>query len=87
MDYKYAVRDLQEHIMNEDYFHDVYEIALANAGMNKRGVAYSSYTNEALNNMLNNFWFELPDTQTIRREPFFRLCELCQEFPPETPTE
>lgn len=30
--------------------------------------------------MLEDFWFRLPDNESIRFGPFFLLCDLCSEY-------
>lgn len=30
--------------------------------------------------LLNDFWYVLPDSRSIHREPFYELCDLCTEY-------
>lgn len=40
-------------------------------------LASSDY--KTLAKMLNQFWAKLPDNASIRRKPFFDICDLCSE--------
>lgn len=79
--YAEKAADLQKQIYTDEYYVHLYQNALREHKMTNTGIEKHEYSQTALNNMLNDFWFSLPDSQAIRTGPFFFLCDLCEEGP------
>lgn len=79
--YSQKVADLQTQIYTDEYYVSLYQNALREHKMTNAGIEKHEYGQTALNNMLNDFWFSLPDSQAIRTGPFFFLCDLCEQGP------
>jgi hypothetical protein len=77
--YAEKVAELQKQIYSAQYYVELYQAALRNNAMTGIDVEKQTYEPEVLVEMLNDFWFSLPDTPAIRTGPFFLLCDLCAE--------
>lgn len=73
----------QVKIYSYDYYVSRYEATLKQRGMTKVDVEKQLYSDSQLWEMWSDFWFCLPDSKVIRREPFFEICNLCEEEPRE----
>jgi hypothetical protein len=54
--------------------------------MSVESIEQMEYDDRVLIEVCNDFWFALPDTNAVRREPFFALCDLAEQifdFPEE----
>lgn len=78
MSYKQDVADVQQAIFDEDFYCQLYRRVLEDSGMTVENVTALKYQDDELSEMLNNFWWYLPDSPSIRRAPFFQLCDLCE---------
>lgn len=79
LSYAERVEILFTEIQAADYYRDVLAKSVTDHGMTMAGIASHQYSSEALAAMLNTFWSRLPDSPSIRRHPFFDLCDLCEE--------
>lgn len=79
--YPQAVAALQTQIYSEQYYVERYQDALRKNVLTSKGVEEATYGSEELTEMLNDFWFSLPDSPAIRTGPFFLLCDLCEGDP------
>lgn len=79
--YKTRAAVLQEQIVTTSYYVAGYEAALAEYGVTKDAIAAKQVDTGVLSEVLNTFWFALPDSADIRRGPFFELCDLCEGLP------
>lgn len=66
--------ELHNKILDENYFVDLYKRVLFQCGN------IEDQTDEELIGMWNGFWEYLPDDKSIRRPPFFELCDLAEEI-------
>lgn len=66
-------------IAEEHYFLAKLAVIVDMAHMTVDGIKDGMYDDVALVVMWNNFWMALPDDKSCRREPFFELCDLCEE--------
>ena len=48
-------------------------------GMTAENVAKHLYEDEKLHAVWEDFWWSLPDNPSIRVQPFFEICDLCEE--------
>lgn len=71
-------QELQCAIIDNDYYVKLYSAALKRHGMTADGVDEAEFTDAKLVDMANTFWFALPDSPSIRREPFFQLCNIAE---------
>lgn len=69
---------LQEQVFSEDYYIHLYTHALKTYGMTTEGVTAGEYEDAKIVNMANSFWFTLPDSMAIRRQPFYLLCDIAE---------
>jgi hypothetical protein len=79
--YTERVAQLQSQIYSTQYYVELYQDALRKNVMSNQGVEQHAYESDALSEMLNDFWFSLPDSPAIRTGPFFLLCDLCEGDP------
>jgi hypothetical protein len=77
-DIKQDAQKLQEEIFEQDYYIHLYLAALAQHGMTKEGISQGEFDENTIVNMANSFWFALPDSMAIRRQPFYRLCDIAE---------
>jgi len=70
--------ELQDAIFAEVYYERIYLAALGKHNMSTASIDQSEFTDEQLVSMANTFWFALPDSPSIRREPFFQLCSIAE---------
>jgi hypothetical protein len=69
---------LQADIFLENYYVDLYHAVLRTNKMCDQGIQYGIYSDESIVDMCNDFWEALPDSMSIRRHPFYLLCDLCE---------
>jgi hypothetical protein len=69
---------LAENIHSSDYYLNAFNYVLALHGMTVETLAERA--DAELVSMWNAFWMNLPDNPTIRRAPFFEMCDLCEEI-------
>lgn len=74
-----AMIDLQTDISCKDYFVDLYFLCLDSKSMTAEGIHESEYSDEQIINLCNDFWLALPDSPSIRRQPFFALCDIAEK--------
>ena len=70
-DYLVKVIDLERSIYSNEYYVKLWEQV-------KNGRDITGLSDEELCTMLNDFWYILPDSMSIQREPFNALCGLCE---------
>lgn len=73
-----AMIDLQQRILNSNYYLRLYEDCVRKAKMNFNGIINEEYSDEQIINLCNYFWLALPDSPSIRRQPFFDLCDIAE---------
>lgn len=71
---------LQEEIFEKQYFVQLYLQALGKHNMSTASIDQSEFTDEQIIDMANTFWELLPDSPTIRREPFYLLCDIAEHL-------
>ena len=76
---------LQDAIYAQKYYIPLYEKALAKHGMTDMAINQSWHTDKQLVSMANTFWFALPDSPVIRKEPFFMLWAIAEHCFDEAP--
>ena len=70
-DYKVKVIELERSIYTSDYYVNLWEQV-------KDGRDITGLSDVELCEMLNDFWYILPDSKAIHRAPFYVLCDLCE---------
>jgi len=70
---------LMTDIFKNRYYLQVLDHVLAKSNMTVADIGLNKISDKNLVYMWNDFWETLPDTSSIRREPFFKLCDLCEE--------
>lgn len=65
-------------IHREQYFVPLFEATMAGHGMDVDSADAGLFDDGAIIDMVNDFWFELPDSPTIRRIPFGLVCDIAQ---------
>ena len=76
----YQIRSaaVQVQVISTDFYTSTYHACLKQQGMTQVDVEKMLYSNAKLNALWEEFWWKLPDTKVIRREPFFMICDLCE---------
>lgn len=72
------MKDLVVAINTEQYFVPLFQATMEGHGFTIEGVQGESYTDSEIVSLVNDFWFELPDSPTIRRVPFGLVCDIAQ---------
>jgi hypothetical protein len=80
MNIKVESIDLMKAIHSKDYYVSTFYKTLGKYNMSVASIDQSKHTDEQLVSMWNSFWMALPDSTSIRREPFFKLCGICEEI-------
>ena len=80
MSIKARASNLQSQIHEKDYYISLYHQALIKHNMSIASIDQHEFSDKQLVKMFNDFWIALPDSMSIRREPFFELCDLCEEI-------
>lgn len=75
-----AAIELQGQIFANEYYLDLYLQTLGRYNMSTASIDQSEFADKQLVQMLNSFWYALPDTKACRRAPFFQLCNLCESI-------
>jgi len=75
-----AAINLQDKIFSEKYYIDLYLKVLGKYNMSTASIDQSEFDDDKLVSMLNTFWMALPDSKEIRRDPFFDLCDICENI-------
>lgn len=70
---------VQAKIFATDYWPSRYSAVLQKHGMTAENVAKHLYEDRQLHAMWEDFWWYLPDNESIRVQPFFEICDLCEE--------
>lgn len=71
---------LQAEVASADYYQHLYAHSLAAHAMTPEGVVSGAYTDRQIVDVANTFWDSLPDSSSIRRGPFFLLCDIAQNW-------
>lgn len=74
-----AMIDLQQQIYDSDYFLDTYDRVVKQNNMFQLWIGKGSYPDDTIIMFCNNFWLALPDSPSIRRQPFFALCDIAEK--------
>ena len=72
------MKQLVDAIAMEQYFVPLFKATMSGHGMTIDGVKAEEYSDSKIVDMVNDFWFELPDSPTIRRIPFGLVCDIAQ---------
>lgn len=70
--------ELQEAILDNDYYVSLYNKVLERHGVTIGDVSDECITPTEAITICHTFWTVLPDSKSIRREPFYKLCELAE---------
>lgn len=73
-----AMIDLQKQIYDNDYFLSTYDKVVKQNNMSHLWIEKGRYPDEVIVMFCNNFWLALPDSPSIRRQPFFDLCDIAE---------
>lgn len=79
MNFPLQVAQLQEKVIANDYYTRIWDGVLKVMGMDRSGVSANAHDTDKLRSFVFEFWAALPDSMSIRREPFFELCDLCEQ--------
>jgi hypothetical protein len=71
---------LQDKVFRESYYISIYNVVLKENSMTSDSINRHEHADTKLIKMWNDFWILLPDSSSIRRVPFFELCDLCEEI-------
>ena len=66
-------------IFETDYYPSTLSRVADRYGITLTTYAFDSASDEEIIDFFNAFWFALPDGPEIRRDPFFDLCDICEE--------
>lgn len=69
----------QSQIFSGDFYRNRYVACLKKHGMTSEGIEKKEYSNAKLHTLWEEFWWQLPDSPSIRVEPFFLICDLCED--------
>lgn len=71
---------VQNEIISADFYTRLYLGCLKQRGMTQVDVEKKLYPNAKLNALWEDFWWQLPDSPSIRSGPFFLVCDLCEDI-------
>lgn len=69
---------LQDQVIKENYYVDLYQRALKAYNMTQEDIKNFAYNDAKIVDMTNSFWFELPESPAVRRDPFWALCNIAE---------
>ena len=69
-------RQAYNFVFENDYYLEIFEQVCENYG--GAGESYALQDLEKICSFWNNFWFELPDNNSIHRNPFDEICALAE---------
>ena len=69
-------RSVYSQVYDEDYYLDIFERVCENYG--GLGNCFALQDPLKINNFWNDFWYELPDSKHIHRNPFYDICDLAE---------
>lgn len=69
---------LQHEVINQDYYSLLYCTTAAKHGMMPVCILLGDYSDRQIVAMCNDFWLQLPDVSSIRRGPFWLLCDIAE---------
>jgi len=69
---------VQQQIIDNAYYEGLYNKCLTLFGMSRIGIQSCSYSDSDIVSLANSFWMALPDNTSIRRQPFFQLCDIAE---------
>jgi len=75
---QHASIELQELIFTSGYYIRIYGHILEEYNLTTAQILLCEVDDNSLWDMWNDFYFALPDSQVIRRGPFFQLCDICE---------
>lgn len=70
--------NLQEQILDNKYYDRLYARCLKEHDMSNESIKAAEHTDHEIVSMANTFWFELPDSPSIRTSEFFALCSIAE---------
>ena len=73
-------KDLSMKIFTRAYYVHLYLEVLTKSGIQPSAIEKCELDDQKLIKMWNAFWLKLPDSPQIRRDPFFDLCDICEEI-------
>lgn len=73
LSYREEAIKLSDEIYRLDYYTDLWYNIVQNFD-------FETATEYEICDILNKFWFALPDSPAIRRDPFFKLCDLSERI-------
>lgn len=71
---------VQLQIFAEDYYTQRYQECLKKTGITRIDVEKKLCSSDKLHSLWEAFWWSLPDSPSIRREPFFSICDICESY-------
>jgi hypothetical protein len=78
MNLKTEMAKLQHQIFENDYYLEVYHESLEAYKVTDEMIANHSVDEHTIVSICNRMWMDLPDCRAIRREPFFKLCDIAE---------
>lgn len=78
---------LHAEVAAHEYYTPLYKHSLVAHAMTPEGIVAGEYTDRQIVDMANTFWTVLPDTATIRRGPFFLLCNIAENWFDDEPDD
>ncbi|WP_407306968.1 hypothetical protein [Acinetobacter sp.] len=71
---------LAAEVNEQHYYPQLFAEILVAHDMGPDGIASESYEDKKIIHMCHDFWEALPDSPSIRREPFFALCNIAERI-------
>lgn len=81
--YQNKSAEIQKKIYDTGYWPQRYEVCLKSLKITTSDVEKKTASEEKLCELWNEFWFAIPDNASIRIDPFFDICNLCEQSPEE----
>lgn len=73
-------KDVFAAVNSEHYYPQLFSNAMLEHNMDPDGVNNFEYDDKKIVLMINDFWEALPDSPSIRRPPFFQVCDIAENI-------
>jgi len=70
--------ELQDRIFKEHYYISIYGFILEKLNLTTAQIEAGDIVDKDLLEMWSDFYFAIPDLPSVRRGPFFQLCDICE---------
>jgi hypothetical protein len=79
-DLRQKMADIQGEIFAHRYYVEIYKRILSQLQITSSNISAMKYPRERVIRLAHYFWNALPDSPAVRREPFFKLCDIAENI-------